>query len=77
MAWMVATGRLATRASRASRAMYFAGTFCKHPLVMAAVGAVLEHVANEGDTMYEALDQLTETLTSELNAWWAEGRACS
>ena len=38
---------------------------------VAAVGAVLERIEAEGAALYEALDQATALLASELDAWWA------
>jgi amino acid adenylation domain-containing protein len=51
---------------------YFEGTFHKHPLAMAAVGAVLDHIVAHGDALFPELDRLAEHLASSLNAWWAQ-----
>ena len=47
---------------------YFAGTFCRHPLALAAVRAVLEHVKAQGPALQEAMNQKTAKLAADLNA---------
>ena len=55
---------------------YFAGTFCKHPLSMAAVGAVLERIGEVGDALHSRLNAKARRLATEANRWWAaEGLA--
>ena len=51
---------------------YFAGTFCKHPLVLGATGAVLDHILAHGDTLYPALNANADYLCDSINRWWAE-----
>ena len=46
---------------------FFAGTFVRHPLVMAAVLAVLRHLRAQGPALQEALTQRTERLVLRLN----------
>lgn len=52
---------------------FFAGTFVRHPLVLAAVHAVLEHLKQEGPQLQERLTARTTKLVAELNAIFAEG----
>ncbi len=52
-----------------ARQTLFAGTFCKHPLAMAAARAVLEHLESEGPALQERLNRRTGALAGELNAW--------
>jgi len=47
---------------------FFAGTFVRHPLVLAAVKAVLEHIKREGPQLQENLAKRTTALVAELNA---------
>jgi amino acid adenylation domain-containing protein len=47
---------------------FFAGTFVRHPLVMAATLAVLKHVRQAGAAETEALAARTRDLVAELNA---------
>ncbi len=46
----------------------FAGTFCKHPLAMAAARAVLEHLRDAGPALQERLAARTAALARDLNA---------
>ena len=46
---------------------FFAGTFVRHPLTLAAVKAVLEHFKEQGPALQERLTQKTERLTARLN----------
>ncbi|MEM8718470.1 MAG: aminotransferase class III-fold pyridoxal phosphate-dependent enzyme [Cyanobacteria bacterium P01_G01_bin.39] len=48
---------------------FFAGTFCKHPLALAAAKAVLSEIKTKGDTLYHQLNQRTERLVRELNQY--------
>jgi glutamate-1-semialdehyde aminotransferase len=45
---------------------FAAGTFCRHPLAMAAAVAVLRHVADRGPALYEQLDARAEALARRL-----------
>ncbi|HVV94022.1 MAG TPA: amino acid adenylation domain-containing protein [Hyphomicrobiales bacterium] len=47
---------------------FFAGTFVRHPLVMAAARAVLNHLKAEGPALQERLTARTEALVGRLNA---------
>lgn len=57
---------------RPRRGSHHAGTFDKHPLVMAATSAVLDHILARGDVLFEELNQLAASLAATLNAWWRE-----
>lgn len=46
---------------------FFAGTFCKHPLAMAAAHAVLQRLQREGPALQEQLNQRTADLVERLN----------
>lgn len=46
---------------------FFAGTFCKHPLAMAATAAVLDHLSEEGPALQEGLTRRTTDLVGALN----------
>ncbi len=49
---------------------FFAGTFCKHPLAIAAARAVLKHLKTEGATLQEQLNQRTSQFVKTLNAYF-------
>jgi glutamate-1-semialdehyde aminotransferase len=51
---------------------YFAGTFVRHPLALAAAKAVLEHIKQHGAALQERLNARTEALADELNAFCNE-----
>ncbi|WP_317045035.1 polyketide synthase [Flavobacterium segetis] len=46
---------------------YFAGTFVRHPLALAASKASLIHLKNKGSMLQEKLNEMTTCLASELN----------
>jgi len=46
---------------------YFAGTFVRHPLMMAAMKEVLLHLKKEGKPLYEKLNSKTQRLVDEVN----------
>jgi acyl transferase domain-containing protein/glutamate-1-semialdehyde aminotransferase len=46
---------------------FFAGTFCKHPLSMAAAKAVLEHLRREGPVLQSALNTLAAEFAGMVN----------
>jgi amino acid adenylation domain-containing protein len=46
---------------------FFAGTFVRHPLTMAACAAVLRHLKREGPSLQERLSKRTEELVQRLN----------
>jgi glutamate-1-semialdehyde aminotransferase len=47
---------------------YFAGTFCRHPLALAATKAALLHLKAAGPTLQEKLNANTNAMVTELNA---------
>jgi iturin family lipopeptide synthetase A len=51
----------------------YTGTFCKHPLAMAAARAVLNHIKDQGPEMYTQLNQRATRLVEALNAYCEEG----
>ncbi|MBF2094622.1 MAG: aminotransferase class III-fold pyridoxal phosphate-dependent enzyme [Synechococcales cyanobacterium K44_A2020_017] len=54
----------------AAERTFFAGTFCKPPLAMAAARAVLLHLKQKGAELQNQLNQRTTGLTQRLNAWF-------
>jgi glutamate-1-semialdehyde aminotransferase len=50
---------------------YFAGTFVRHPLALAAAHAVLNHLKAEGAPLQERLNARTASLAEELNTFCA------
>lgn len=53
---------------------FFAGTFVRHPLAMAAAKAMLHHLKEEGPELQRTLEQRTGRLTSELNRYFERNR---
>jgi glutamate-1-semialdehyde aminotransferase/acyl carrier protein len=51
---------------------YFAGTFVRHPLALAAAKASLEYMKAQGPTLQERLSARTSALANELNAFCRE-----
>ena len=51
---------------------FFAGTFCKHPLTMAAAHAVLKTIRDRGVQMYYDLNHKTLQLACRLNSFFLE-----
>jgi acyl transferase domain-containing protein len=51
---------------------YFAGTFVRHPLALAAAKAVLEHMKQTGPQLQEKLNARTAALAQELNSFCEE-----
>jgi natural product biosynthesis luciferase-like monooxygenase protein/amino acid adenylation domain-containing protein/non-ribosomal peptide synthase protein (TIGR01720 family) len=49
---------------------FFAGTFCKHPLAMAAAKAVLSYMQAEGPGLQQRLNARTAALADTLNAFF-------
>ncbi|HEU0052126.1 MAG TPA: aminotransferase class III-fold pyridoxal phosphate-dependent enzyme, partial [Longimicrobium sp.] len=47
---------------------FFAGTFCKHPVAMAAAHAVLTHLRERGPALYDELHARTARLVAALRA---------
>jgi len=53
---------------------FFAGTFCKHPLTMAAARAVLLRMKEEGPPLHDRLNRRTAALARRLNAYFEAQR---
>jgi amino acid adenylation domain-containing protein len=51
---------------------YFAGTFVRHPLALAAAHAVLEHMKAAGPALQERLNTRVASMVDELNAFCRE-----
>jgi glutamate-1-semialdehyde-2,1-aminomutase len=51
---------------------FFAGTYCKHPLAMAAARAVLQHIKSHGSSLQQQLNQRTSHFAQQLNAYFEE-----
>jgi glutamate-1-semialdehyde aminotransferase len=51
---------------------YFAGTFVRHPLALAAANAVLDHLAAQGPDLQAGLTARTEQMVADLNAFLDE-----
>lgn len=51
---------------------FFAGTYCKHPLAMAAARAVLKQLKHQGASLQQQLNQRTSQFCEELNAYFTE-----
>ncbi|WP_248930390.1 non-ribosomal peptide synthetase/type I polyketide synthase [Paenibacillus hamazuiensis] len=51
---------------------FFAGTFCKHPLTMAAMRAVLTRIRDEGPFWIDGVNARTERFVERANAYFAE-----
>ncbi|MBW4636653.1 MAG: aminotransferase class III-fold pyridoxal phosphate-dependent enzyme [Gloeocapsa sp. UFS-A4-WI-NPMV-4B04] len=49
---------------------FFAGTFCKHPLAIAAARAVLKHLKTQGAALQEQLNQHTSQFVETLNTYF-------
>jgi glutamate-1-semialdehyde aminotransferase len=50
---------------------YFAGTFVRHPLALAAAHAVLTHLANEGAQLQSTLNAKVTAMADDMNAFCA------
>jgi glutamate-1-semialdehyde aminotransferase len=53
---------------------FFAGTYCKHPLAMAAARAVLNHLKSQGASLQQQLNQRTSLFAEKLNAYFQEDK---
>jgi glutamate-1-semialdehyde-2,1-aminomutase len=53
---------------------FFAGTYCKHPLAMAAARAVLKQIKSHGSSLQQQLNQRTSQFAEELNAYFQEDK---
>lgn len=58
-----------------SHRTFAGGTFCHHPLSMAAAKAVLTKIKNEKDTIYPEINRKTIYLADELNAFFERENA--
>ncbi|PZM07424.1 non-ribosomal peptide synthetase/type I polyketide synthase [Rhizobium tubonense] len=47
---------------------FFAGTFVRHPIVLAACRAILHHIKGEGAALYGRVADRTQALVSQINA---------
>ncbi len=54
---------------------YFAGTFVRHPLALAAAHASLQHLKQQGPALQETLNARTTALAEELSAFCREAGA--
>ena len=54
---------------------YFAGTFVRHPLTLAAAKASLQHMKQQGGALQERLNARTAAMAAELNAFAADAGA--
>ncbi len=54
---------------------YFAGTFVRHPLALAAAKAALVHVKNAGPDLQRTVNARTKALVDRLNAFFAQRNA--
>ena len=54
---------------------YFAGTFVRHPLALAAAKAVLEQLKRSGADLQRSLNEKTDKFVAELNACFEEMQA--
>jgi amino acid adenylation domain-containing protein len=48
---------------------YFAGTFVRHPLALAAAHAAMTHMEKSGPELQRGLNDMTRAMVDELNAW--------
>lgn len=53
-----------------NRRTFVAGTFCHHPLAMAASMAVVDKLAEEGEALQHNLNHRTAKMASHLNEWF-------
>jgi amino acid adenylation domain-containing protein len=54
---------------------YFAGTFVRHPLALAAAKAALQHVKNAGPELQRTVNARTKNLVDRLNAFFVSRNA--
>ncbi|HEV3457575.1 MAG TPA: aminotransferase class III-fold pyridoxal phosphate-dependent enzyme, partial [Thermoanaerobaculia bacterium] len=55
----------------AATTIFFGGTYCRHPLAMAAAHAVLSHLKRQGPALQERVNGLTRELAERLNHLFA------
>ena len=51
---------------------YFAGTFVRHPLTLAASKAIMQHLKDSGQAMYDRVNGLTDYMCKETNRVFEE-----
>lgn len=51
---------------------FFAGTFCKHPLTMAASLSVIKEMIRRGPALQESINEKTRYLAGELNSYFRQ-----
>lgn len=51
---------------------FFAGTYCKHPLAMAATKAVLKYLKSQGSTLQQELNERTSQFVEKVNTYFQE-----
>ncbi len=51
---------------------YFAGTFVRHPITLAAAKAILEHIKSEGQPLYDRVNSLADNMAQQLNDLFKE-----
>ncbi|MFC5593972.1 polyketide synthase [Lysobacter niastensis] len=51
---------------------YFAGTFVRHPLALAAAHAVLTHIKAHGESLQQSLNDRAKAMVTELNGFCSE-----
>jgi acyl transferase domain-containing protein len=54
---------------------YFAGTFVRHPLTMAASRAALQHLKDTGPALQENLNRLADEFVADMNGYFRESGA--
>ncbi len=52
--------------------IFFGGTFCKHPLTMAAAHAALTHIKNRGPALQDEVNRRTEKFATEVNQFFQD-----
>ncbi|MBF0411474.1 MAG: amino acid adenylation domain-containing protein [Desulfamplus sp.] len=52
--------------------IFFGGTFCKHPLTMAAAHAALTHIKNRGQALQDEVNRRTEKFATEVNQFFQD-----
>ncbi len=53
-----------------AKTTFFAGTYCKHPLAIAAAKAVLKHLKTHGSSLQQQLNQRTTQFVEALNTYF-------
>lgn len=64
------TWRFGDTSGPGAETTFFAGTFCKHPLTMAAARAVLTRIKEEGTSLQERITGMAATLVARLNHYF-------